>query len=268
MFKQRLITILILLPLALSAIFFLPNLYWALILGVVVLGCALEWAALFKFGYLEKGAYLTLMGALLAISSQMSVFLVTAFSLIFWVVMMGLVVAYKPQENPAPPSKMAASFLGVMLLVPFWQSTVWLADGNRWVLLSLFLLVWSADTFAYIGGKTLGKHLFMPFVSPKKTWEGVLFGLVGLLGVASLLYWAGALKEGYGFTQSFLLWFLGGILIFVFALFGDLFESLVKRIQGVKDSGHCLPGHGGVLDRLDSLFAAAPLFVFLCGKFS
>ena len=129
--------------------------------------------------------------------------------------------------------------------------------NNRNIRLRLFILLWSSDTFAYVWGRLLGKNKLLPKVSPGKTIEGFMGGLVTTVGVGYVLslYWP-ALST----TQ----WLVSAALISTFGVVGDLIESALKRQRGVKDSGNLMPGHGGMLDRFDGLLLAAPVyFVFL-----
>lgn len=146
--------------------------------------------------------------------------------------------------------------------------------SGAFMLLFLLLVVWAGDIFAYFIGRSLGRHLMSPRISPKKTWEGALASLVASVGVGVLLYnyalpissaflSAGLMerRDGYFALQSPPLWstFLLSMAINIAAQLGDLVESLVKRGAGVKDSGSLLPGHGGMLDRIDALLFAAPV---------
>lgn len=123
-------------------------------------------------------------------------------------------------------------------------------DGGRWLLLALIVLIWVADTSAFAIGKIFGKTRLAPRISPGKTWEGALGSLVVVVAMALLLPGTG------GFRGIFKVFFAA--LVWLSALVGDLFESSLKRGAGIKDSGSVLPGHGGFLDRLDSLLLAAP----------
>jgi phosphatidate cytidylyltransferase len=124
-------------------------------------------------------------------------------------------------------------------------------DGS--LLLMIFVLVWSTDTFAYLVGRMIGKHKLAPHISPGKSWEGLVGGIVGSVVVALLFY------KYYDYYEP---WFyiFSAIIVAVFGVLGDLFESKLKRLAGVKDSGKMLPGHGGFLDRFDSLLLVAPPF--------
>ena len=118
--------------------------------------------------------------------------------------------------------------------------------GREWVFYAL-LVTFATDTFAYFIGKTWGRHKLAPDISPKKTVEGAIGGLVGAAVISVLAVWLFGLPVNYGIAVVL------GILISIFGQVGDLFESLFKRNMGVKDSGNSLPGHGGFLDRIDSI---------------
>jgi phosphatidate cytidylyltransferase len=145
--------------------------------------------------------------------------------------------------------------MGLILLIPAWSGLVDLHKASPWWLMYLFTLVWGADTGAYFAGRALGKNKLAPAVSPGKTIEGMVGGLVLTMGIMVAV---GIYRElpGLRFVA-----FAGLSLLTVLAsVLGDLVESMVKRHAGVKDSGNIFPGHGGALDRIDSLTAAAPVF--------
>ena len=120
------------------------------------------------------------------------------------------------------------------------------------IALGVFLLIWASDVFAYFIGKNFGKNLIAPLISPKKTWEGSIGGIVGIILVAfSFNYF----KVSLLFSE----WLIIGIIIWIFGTLGDFFESALKRSVGIKDSGTILPGHGGFLDRFDSMLFAVPV---------
>jgi phosphatidate cytidylyltransferase len=118
--------------------------------------------------------------------------------------------------------------------------------------IGMLLIVWTNDTFAYLFGRFLGKNKLFPRISPKKTWEGTLGGVLFALIAGALI--------AYFSNQSYLLWLVASLVIAPAAIFGDLFESMIKRSLGIKDTGAIMPGHGGILDRFDAVFFAAPLF--------
>lgn len=132
-----------------------------------------------------------------------------------------------------------------------------------WILIGYFLMVWASDSGAYVSGRLFGKHKLFPRISPNKTWEGSIGGSFFVIGFAYLLHW---LIPTVGLSPALPLidWVIIGIIVVVMGTFGDLIESLLKRSIYIKDSGSILPGHGGILDRFDSVFMSAPfVFVYL-----
>ncbi|MDE3208131.1 MAG: phosphatidate cytidylyltransferase, partial [Pseudomonadota bacterium] len=143
--------------------------------------------------------------------------------------------------------------IGITLLLPFSVSLVLLRDLSPWILLRYMAVFWVSDTFAYFSGRIFGHHKLAPQTSPGKTWEGVAGGMIAVTIYAIIV------------TPQFLMnfQFYGMLAMAVIGIIGDLFESMIKRQAGVKDSGRLLPGHGGILDRLDSQIAALPLALLL-----
>lgn len=130
---------------------------------------------------------------------------------------------------------------------------------NGWLILIMFIMIWLNDTGAYCVGCTLGRHRLFPRLSPKKSWEGFWGGLVFCIAAGAACYWSSSLPESTLISNGSLWAWIGlGVVICVFSTWGDLFESLIKRTLGVKDSGKLIPGHGGILDRIDSLLFVAP----------
>ena len=130
---------------------------------------------------------------------------------------------------------------------------------NPNILLGIILLIWSNDTFAYLGGSVFGKNKMIERISPGKTWEGTIFGVIVTIGSGYIIG-----HQILGENEK--MWILLGLIVPVFATIGDLIESMLKREAGVKDSGNIMPGHGGILDRFDSLIFVSP-FVFLLMDF-
>lgn len=144
--------------------------------------------------------------------------------------------------------------LFIYILIPFtFLYMLGLAIPPNYLLM-LFCIIWINDTFAYLGGKMFGRTKLAPRISPGKTWEGTIIGI----GVAGLMSYIAAryLIE----MEEYAIWFSIGIIVAIFGNVGDLFESKIKRRHGIKDSGKLLPGHGGILDRMDSLLFAIPLY--------
>jgi phosphatidate cytidylyltransferase len=147
--------------------------------------------------------------------------------------------------------------LGGLVILPTWIAMVALQAVSSWLLLAVMALVWVADVAAYFAGRTFGKHKLAPTISPGKTWEGVAGAVVGVLIYGFTVFTASPLAEHrfLGFPALGLLL----LLLTAVSVMGDLFESLLKRQAGLKDSSNLLPGHGGVLDRIDSLTSTLPL---------
>jgi phosphatidate cytidylyltransferase len=178
---------------------------------------------------------------------------------IYWLIAIILVVMYQRQTITLSKSVPILLTIGLLLLIPMWASLTILkgfsANGAA-LLMFLMLLIWGADTGAYFIGKKWGKRRLASRVSPGKTWEGSCGGIVA--GIVITLAYVIVSNQ----LLSIGLAFIGLSIMTVFiSIFGDLMESLVKREANIKDSGSILPGHGGVLDRIDSLTAAGPVFV-------
>ena len=131
------------------------------------------------------------------------------------------------------------------------------APFNPYMLFCIIVLIWSNDTFAYLGGSLFGKHKMIERISPGKTWEGTIFGVVLTFGLACII--------GKYFQENITLWIILGVVVPILATVGDLVESTIKRQAGIKDTGSIMPGHGGILDRFDSLIFVSP-FVFVILK--
>lgn len=259
MLKQRIATAVALIALFLAADFYLSTPAWALLLLVPTGLGAWEWAALAR---LSKGGRATFAAAVLgscmilletgrAGGSDTPAITVLAGAVAFWagVVPVWLYRAWRVTS----PAALAA--VGWLVLVPSWYGAVVLHRDPA-VLLALLAVVWIADSAAFFAGRRFGRHKLAPSVSPGKTWEGVGGAFVAVLLYALILKQAA--MPGLGGTH------VGGLYLLVLAMtvlgiLGDLFESWIKRQAGVKDSGTLLPGHGGVLDRIDALAAAVPL---------
>ena len=153
-------------------------------------------------------------------------------------------------ERAAMPTDLAKILFGQVYVGGFLSiANIFYSDEQTsMILLAIFVCIWVNDTGAYLAGSTLGKHKLFPSVSPKKSWEGFIGGLIASTVAAGLLL---------GWEQAYY-----GVLISIIATWGDLFESMIKRSVGVKDSGNIIPGHGGILDRIDSLLFVLPFMAF------
>jgi phosphatidate cytidylyltransferase len=177
-----------------------------------------------------------------------------------------LAVLVRAQQQPVRIGARATAALGLAVLPAAWLALLYLHGRGVMVMLSVLAIVWVADIAAYFAGRAFGRRKLASNISPGKTWAGVGGAIVGVLVVATAaqLAWPGApLLSNVFFRHSlFIAWILLAALV-MFSIVGDLFESLLKRRAGVKDSGGLLPGHGGVLDRIDALLPVLPIAVLL-----
>ncbi|MFC3909709.1 phosphatidate cytidylyltransferase [Legionella dresdenensis] len=254
MFIQRLLTTLILLPLVLVAIYYADSRFFSYALLVLALGCAYEWLQLIPIRRIWLKAFF--LGAVAAawvlVSNVYCCWLATGIAV--WGLILIAICSY-PKLQKIWGHKAVTAFLCLLLLPLFTQSmsNIFSLTQGKALVIYLLFLVWGADIGGYLAGKLLGKHKLIPAVSPGKTVEGVAGGIV-----LSLLV---SLAASYYFQPlSLLKWTVAAFGIALVSLVGDLFVSMLKRRTQIKDTGHLLPGHGGVLDRLDSLIAAAPFF--------
>jgi phosphatidate cytidylyltransferase len=170
------------------------------------------------------------------------------------------------QKKPAELTFRVVSVnIFIAVLVPFFLSFIWLIrnfDGGGWWILFLLITIWVSDISAYYIGKNFGKHKITPNISPKKSLEGFIAGFIGGVLAAYIFYFL-LMPEKYAVISGWQL-ALVSVDVVVAGIVGDLFESLLKRSAGVKDSGNIIPGHGGMLDRIDSILFAAPvLYIYL-----
>ncbi len=258
MLRQRILTALVLAGLVLAALFWLSTREFAVILGVVVILSAREWATLSGCESAGQQAYAggTLLLLMLAwiMRDRPQWFLpILGLSVLFWSTV-SVWLWQQRHDLGAPLEQRLLLGIGIpVLIIPWLAMTVLHAQaGPAWVLF-LFLIVWVADSGAYFAGRRWGRQRLAPAISPGKTWEGVYGALMAGAGLAVI----GAFSFGLGLVQG-LLFVVLCLLTTMLSITGDLFESLIKRQRGVKDSGDLLPGHGGILDRVDSLTAAAP----------
>lgn len=259
MLKQRIITGVILAPVVVAGVLFLTGPWFALFIGLIVTLGAWEWARLAgesgqKGRVIYAVAVAILMVGLYRDSWALPYLMVPAVT--WWLYAAGLVLRY-PASKPLLQGQLLCQLYGLLVLLPAWYGLVWLHGQAHglWLILILVVTVWAADIGAYFAGKTFGKRKLMPAVSPGKTLEGLLGGVV----LTQLLMLALLLTLGWQ-LQAIVMALLGTLLVVLFSVLGDLNESLFKREQGIKDSSNLLPGHGGILDRIDSLTAAIPVF--------
>ncbi|MFZ5722574.1 MAG: phosphatidate cytidylyltransferase [Pseudomonadota bacterium] len=266
MLWQRVVTALALLPLILGAMFFLPNAWFAAFVAVPVLIAGHEWT---RMAPVCRNTFMALL-----VAGMAGTFVVERLqpgaalpllwiSLAFWLLALVLVVRY-PRANGWYRQRAFMYVAGLVLLVPAWHAVVLLqsfvidVQGTALrglALLGGFVVVWGADVGAYFAGRAFGRHKLAVHVSPGKSVEGAVGGL------ALTLLLAFALAQARALTGETTVLLLALVLVATLAsILGDLFESMVKREAGMKDSGTLLPGHGGMLDRIDSVTCALPVF--------
>lgn len=261
MLKQRILTaVAIGLP-ALALIAWGPN-WGVLALVAVVVGLASwEWAGLTGLEGVPARVILVALVVAPVVALGLTLaqpvhLLVLLFAVVWWLAIVLALPFYRGPEEGRGPRRPLLVAAAVLTLVPAGMGLVWLHALNPWMVVYLILLVAVADTGAYFAGRAFGRTKLAPEISPGKTREGLLGGLVAVLALAIV---AAVLQELV--PMDALVFVLLSILIGLVSVVGDLFESILKRQAGAKDSGSLLPGHGGILDRIDSLVAAAPVFL-------
>ncbi len=247
--------------LIIAAIFFIPlgSYYLAMVFGVLGF---IEWQ---RFEVLPKSGLYTFLCSFILILLLASVFPSSPSSLraifAFTALIGTFFLCFHSIFTQAEELKLKTLYRNVFGLVYLAPALLSLAELGKqpWILCGVFIMIWSFDSFAYLSGKYLGRHKMSPTISPNKTWEGFFGGAI-FAGLAAYLLFRYSGNEDLALTQ----WLLLSILIVVSATLGDLLESALKRSYGLKDSGKLMPGHGGILDRIDSLLVAMPVtFLFL-----
>ncbi len=265
MLAQRLLTAALLIPLVVGGVFFLPTFWVALFFAAVVMLGALEWARLSGLSVLLwQSVFLALMAIALSVAATMIShvdfnYWALAVTTAGWLLGAVLLVRIKAIHKITAGPHVLRAALGFLVLLPCWIALIFLhgygKDGPVLVLFVL-VLIWASDSCAYFAGRRWGRVKLAPVISPGKTREGVYGALAGAVICGVILAWMKPDLGGLLATIPLC------ILTCLVSVEGDLFESLIKRQADVKDSGNLLPGHGGILDRIDSVTAAAPVFVF------
>ena len=258
---ERIITALVLVAVVLSCMFGTTSPYPMLVLMILAAGVGgYEWFKLMprQTEYVSKikaGSF----GVLTALFSGLALYfndlalLLWSASIITWIISLYWVKNYPSYDGWYNPS---LNIIGLVIISAAVTAIFDVWSSSPWWLMYLFLLVWGADSGAYFVGRKLGKRKLAPEVSPNKSIEGLLGGIVT---VALIIIFVQSKYLNLSLSQHILFLILSIIAVFS-SVQGDLFESMIKRRAGIKDSGRILPGHGGVLDRIDSLLAAAPIF--------
>jgi phosphatidate cytidylyltransferase len=248
----------------LAALFLLPPAGWGTVALLVVVGAAREWARLGGLtgapALLFAGVVLVAGAAILWVSAdgewlRALVLVACGFATLFWLALGTPSVMLRW----LPASAIARATTGWIVLLGAFVAVVAMQARSPWLVLCAMAIVWIADTAAYFTGRRFGRHKLAPQISPGKTWEGACGGIAAVvvyaLALLPLAARAGLAPLDGGHVA---LWVLFAVALAALSIVGDLYESLLKRRAGVKDSGTLLPGHGGILDRTDALIAAMP----------
>ncbi|MFZ4378460.1 MAG: phosphatidate cytidylyltransferase [Polynucleobacter sp.] len=273
MLKTRVITAIVLLAVLLPILFLLPAIYIGAFFLVALLAAAWEWSRLLspeatRAAWLYAFFCLAIILFLLGMQNVAWQFALLLMAVIFWFFLAPFILA-KGMNVSLQKLRPFYVVLGLILLPATWFALVFLRELGLVFLLSTMALVWVADIGAYFVGKAFGKRKLAAQISPGKSIEGALGGLLLCYGYAllcifylpfeSTLFGAWAIRFGWVPTLLMV------TVLTAFSIFGDLFESQLKRMAGVKDSSHLLPGHGGVLDRVDALIPTMPIAALLAG---
>jgi len=283
LFKQRVLTALLLAPLALAAVFFLPLSGFAVFVAVAFLLAAYEWASFCGWQHLTaKLSYVAVTGLGFAgcylglpeqlhwpIQSNLFADTLLYVGIGWWLIAVLLIVSFSQSKELWQHNTGLKAVMGFTTLIPSFAAVLLLRNVDyvqspytgAWLICTLLGLVWAADIGGYVIGKPFGKRKLMPAVSPGKTLEGLLGGMLFVMLLVT------AIAAHRGFPQDMLVWYGAAIVLTLLSVFGDLSESMFKRVAGLKDSGSIIPGHGGIMDRIDSLTATAPLFALFVALF-
>ena len=260
----------VLIALVLAALFLLPPLAWGVAVLAIIGMAAREWGTLLKLGtwpltafiatVVFLGAFMLLLAPPTAGTGWASrlVLVVCGIATLFWLFIGTPSVVLDWQ----PKSAWTRALGGVVVLLGAFVAIVELQARSPWLVLVAMAIVWIADTAAFFAGRRFGRHKLAPRISPGKSWEGAVGGVIAVVIYAALLI-PFAARAGIRASQSSSMiaaWLAFVVALTALSIVGDLHESLLKRRAGVKDSGTLLPGHGGVLDRTDALLAAMPPF--------
>jgi phosphatidate cytidylyltransferase len=280
--KTRILTALVIFSLTLVALFLFPDFAWGAFTLIIVVAALWEWGRFCQFSAGSARLFLTLSlvlcgliffayqtGQLFGMTFRSFALAGFAVATLFWLfaVPVWLLKLWHPSH------KWVTGLAGWVTIFPTWMALLFLRDFSPWLLLTFAAIVWVADITAYFVGKRFGKNKLALAISPGKTIEGALGGMVGV--AVYFFIWQGLLANSFVGRQAWsqdlrvnlIVLFAFFVVLAVLSVVGDLFESWMKRGAGMKDSSNLLPGHGGVLDRIDALTSTLPvagLYVLLC----
>lgn len=254
MFRERLITAVLLIPIVLLGICYGNIWVLSAVVLLLMVGLGFEWMSLIPIKHVTQQCFFMVLLLAALLPSLYGLELYLQLNWVLWALILIALLTYPASQSYwGHPAIVAGICLFSLPLFLSSLNGLLLQEQGRLMLIYLLFLVWAVDIGAYLIGKQWGRHKLIPFVSPGKSWEGA----VGGLGVALLVAWG-----GFAYVQPThgMKWFLSALLIVLISMLGDLFISMLKRRCQLKDTGQLLPGHGGLLDRLDSLIAALPFF--------
>ncbi len=258
MLKQRVLTAIVALAVLGLVMFVVPAVVARIVITLLMLGAAWEWSGfIFSQEYKRRFVYVSFIAILIAViffelPDARLIDIVFKISLAWWLAALVWMFFF-----PTPIAKPVAWICGALVIVPTWLALDLLYLQTSELLLFALLIVWVADIGAYFVGRGFGRVKLAPQISPGKTWEGVIGGLSAVMLLAAI--GSQVLEIDIAVLVPFC------VAIAMISIVGDLTVSMFKRHAGVKDSGSLFPGHGGVLDRIDSVTAAAPLFAVALG---
>lgn len=269
MLLQRVLTAIILIPFVVWGVLAAEHWLFASIVAAVMLLCAWEWARLAGLKTLAlQILYVFLCGVLIAalwfFAADTAHHFLILIAAGIWLGMAFALFSWRTKVLHKAPFQPFILVLGLLLLTAAWQALVSLhelPDIGPKLTLGLLILIWIADSAAYFTGKAFGRRKLAPVLSPGKTLEGMAGALLAAALWGLLMFVLLFQESAYSTLHLLVVALLLSLLTAVVSVAGDLFESLVKRRADMKDSGHLLPGHGGIWDRIDSLIASAPVFV-------
>lgn len=263
MLKARILTAIIILPVFLFALFYLQDIFWMAFLLALTVIATREWSSLAHLSVkntiifmlltgLVAGELLFLLSESVQINAYSSNFIwIYSLSVVFWIVLVPLYLKQLYTIN----NPFIWMLTGWIVLLPTCLALYQLRAISPVFLLALMATIWISDSAAYFAGRSFGKHKLAPTISPNKSWEGIAGALIAVL-LYGLAWDFWVTEESLAITLIPLL-----IVMAILGIIGDLYESQIKRQAGVKDSGNILPGHGGILDRIDALTSSLPFAI-------
>lgn len=262
MLLKRVLTALVIAPIAVLGVFFLPQTQFAVFVGAIMSVGAWEWGRLAGLGCRSRVAYAVLITCLLPATYLLSSMAILLMGLSWWMTAVVLVFFY-PKLTSFWASKSIRCLIGIVILVPAWKAILLLRalPESNYLMLLFLCVIWGADIGAYFFGKAFGNRKLAPKVSPGKSWVGFYGGLATAFLIAVVVLSLVGKPDIFSFQGASFL--IGCVFVAMVSVLGDLAVSMFKRNAGVKDTSSLLPGHGGFLDRIDSLLSASPLYALL-----